>query len=253
MAVKSARSGLLGQVVQVSRTSLPANRAQRAGPFLRQFFANVPPSDLRGGTPDNLAGGALALGQGLQQRTPGKASVRAYNPDPTKDGWESQHSVIEIINDDMPFLVDSVTAEISRHEAEVLLVIHPVVTLRRDAKGKLLELAAPKQAVSKPRPGPATGFAGESVMQIQISEQPSKRLAQIADGIAAVLADVRAAVEDWSDMRERCRAVIAELETRPPMLPVAEIAERSEEQTSELQSLMRISYAVFCLKKNNRE
>src|SRR3546814_4785157 len=84
-------------------------------------------------------------------------------------------------------------------------------------------------------------------------EQPSKRLAQIADGIAAVLADVRAAVEDWSDMRERCRAVIAELETRPPMLPVAEIAERSEEQTSELQSLMRISYAVFCLKKNNRE
>src|SRR3546814_6859664 len=119
--------------------------------------------------------------QWLQQRTPGKASVRAYNPDPTKDGWESQHSVIEIINDDMPFLVDSVTAEISRHEAEVLLVIHPVVTLRRDAKGKLLELAAPKQAVAKPRPGPATG--------------------------------------------------------------------RSEEQTSELQSLMRTSYAVFCLNK----
>src|SRR3546814_20984523 len=65
-------------------------------------------------------------------------------------------------------------------------------------------------------------------MQIQISEQPSKRLAQIADGIAAVLADVRAAVEDWSDMRERCRAVIAELEPRPPMLPVAEIAEGLE-------------------------
>src|SRR3546814_13761811 len=108
------------------------------------------------------------------------------------------------------------------------MVIHPVVTLRREAKGKLLELAAPKQAVSKPRPGPATGVAGESVMQIQISEQPSKRLAQIADGIAAVLADVRAAVEDWSDMRERCRAVIAELETRPPMLPVAEIAEGLE-------------------------
>src|SRR3546814_18730960 len=95
----------------------------------------------------------------------------------------------------MPFLVDSVTAEISRHEAEVLLVIHPVVTLRRDAKGKLLELAAPKQAVSKPRPGPATGFAGESVMQIQISEQPSNRLAQNADRIAAHLAAVRTAVE----------------------------------------------------------
>jgi glutamate dehydrogenase len=230
MADKSAqaRSRLIGQVVQAAKKRLSAARAERAEPFLRQFFANVPPSDLRGGTVDDLAGGALALWERLQQRAPGKASVRAYNPDPAKDGWESPHSVIEIINDDMPFLVDSVTAEINRSEAEVLLVIHPIITLRRDAKGKLVELAGPNAVATKPRPGPSAGFAGESVMQVQISEQPPKRLAEIAAGVAAVLSDVRAAVEDWPDMRERCRGVIAELETRPPMLPVAEIAEGLE-------------------------
>ncbi|HMA15696.1 MAG TPA: NAD-glutamate dehydrogenase, partial [Kiloniellaceae bacterium] len=222
-----ARSKLIGQVVQAARKRLAPTKAERAEAFIRQFFANVPPSDLRGDSAENLAGGALALWQRLQQRTPGKASVTAYNPEAAKDGWDSPHSIIEIINDDMPFLVDSVTAEINRHEAEVMLVIHPIVNLRRDAKGKLLELA-PARAKARPRLGPVDGFAGESVMQIQISEQPPKRLAEIAAGVAAVLADVRASVEDWPDMRARCREVIAELETRPPMLPVAEIAEGLE-------------------------
>src|SRR3546814_17687169 len=104
----------------------------------------------------------------------GKNRVRAYMPDPARDGWESPPSVIEINNDDMPFLVDSVTAEINRHEAAVLLVIHPIISLRRDAKGKLVELAPSRATTQKAKPGPAAGFAGESVMQIQISEPPPK-------------------------------------------------------------------------------
>ncbi|GAB4224814.1 MAG: NAD-glutamate dehydrogenase [Kiloniellaceae bacterium] len=226
MADKSAqaRSRLIGQIVQAAHKRLSPAKAKRAEPFVRQFFANVPPSDLRGESPANLAGGALSLWDRLQQRSPGKASVRAYNPDSERDGWETPHSIIEVINDDMPFLVDSVTAEINRNDVEVRLVIHPIVSLRRDAKGKLLELIDPK---AKAKPGAAEP-SGESVMQIQISEQPEKRLAEIAAGIESVLADVRASVEDWKTMRERCREVIAELETRPPMLPVAEIAEGLE-------------------------
>ena len=212
-----ARSRLIGQIVQALGKRLTAAKAKQAEAFVRQFFANVPPSDLRGTSAENLAGGALALWDGLQQRSPGKARVRVYNPDPTKDGWESSHSIVEIINDDMPFLVDSVTAEINRNDAEVYLVIHPVVTLQRDQNGKL----------TKPKAG-APQISGESVMQIQISEQPEKRLAAIAKGIEGVLRDVRASVEDWTTMRERCREVIAELETRPPVLPVAEIAEGLE-------------------------
>ena len=226
MADKSAqaRSRLIGQVVQVVRKRLSATKAKRAEAFVRLFFANVPPSDLRGESVDNLAAAALTLWQGMQQRAPGKASVRGYNPDQKKDGWESAHSVIEIINDDMPFLVDSVTAEINRNDIEVRLVIHPIVSLYRDTKGKLLKLADPK---AKTTPG-ATAPSGESVMQIQISEQSNTRLAEIVAGVAAVLDDVRASVEDWKSMREVCRDMIVELETSPPVLPVAEIAEGLE-------------------------
>src|SRR5690606_4786180 len=100
-----ARSRLIGQVIQAARKRLPPTKAERAEAFIRQFFANVPPSDLRGDSPENLAGGALALWQRLEQRPPGKASVTAYNPVAAKDGWDSPHSIVEIINDDMPFLV----------------------------------------------------------------------------------------------------------------------------------------------------
>src|SRR3546814_18677635 len=62
-------------------------------------------------------------------------------------------------------------------------------------------------------------------MQIQISEQPPGRLAEIAAGVATVLDDVRASVEDWPLMRERCREVIAEPATQPPVLPDAKITE----------------------------
>ena len=230
MADKSAqaRSRLIGQIVQAAAKRLTAAKAKRAEAFIRQFYANVPPSDLRGESVQDLAGSVLALWERLQQRSPGKASVRAYNPDPDRDGWGCAHSIIEIINDDMPFLVDSVTAEINRHDAEVRLVIHPIINLRRDDKGKLLDLLEPKGKAQSRKGAAASRAQGESVMQIQISQQSSERLASIAKGIESVLRDVRSAVEDWTVMRERCRDIIAELETRPPVLPVAEIAEGLE-------------------------
>jgi len=135
-----ARSRLIGQVVQTVHKRLGAAKATRALVFVRLFFANGPASDRRGATAADHAGGALSLWRSLQQRQPGRASVRAYTPEASADGWESPHSIIEIVNDDMPFLVDSVTAEINRNDAEVHLVIHPIVSVRRDANGKLLDL-----------------------------------------------------------------------------------------------------------------
>ena len=218
------RSRLISQILQAARKRLGSRKSKNAEAFVQQFFANVPPSDLRGETPANLAGGVLALWGRFQNRVPGKALVHAYNPERKADGWESAHSVIEIINDDMPFLVDSVTAEINRRDAEVRLVIHPIMALRRNDSGKLLQLADVKATATPGSVAPSS----ESVMQIQISEQPAERLAEIAAGVAAVLADVRAAVVDWPSMRERCAEVITELETSPPMLPVGEISEGLE-------------------------
>ncbi|MFQ5775087.1 MAG: NAD-glutamate dehydrogenase [Kiloniellaceae bacterium] len=219
MAVKAEqlKDELIDRVAERAHERLEAERAAAAERFLRQFYAHVPPDDIVNENPENLYGAALALWSFGQKRRPGGAKIRVYNPRPEEQGWKSSHTIVEIINDDMPFLVDSVTAELTRLGVEVHLVIHPIIRVARDAKGKLLALDAFGEA------GEDAG--GESFMHVQISEQPPERHEEIRKGLQAVLRDVRFAVEDWQRMRGRLRDIVAELEKSPPPLPAEEIAE----------------------------
>jgi glutamate dehydrogenase len=178
--------------------------------FIREFYANVPPDDLRGESVDALFGAALSLWNFGQQRRPGHPKLRVHNPHIDDHGWRSPHSIVEIVNDDMPFLVDSVTAALNQRDLTVYLVIHPVLRVERDAAGRLS--------------GP--GGQAESWMQVRISEQsdPAK-IDAIGTDLERVLADVRAAVADWRAMRARVTEIVAELNRRPPPLPADEVAE----------------------------
>src|SRR4051812_25039730 len=193
-----------------------SNGAEQAS--LRRFVAvlyeHVPPADVAARSPDDLCGAALALWQFAAHREPGRAKVRVYNPELDTDGWSSPHTIVEIVNDDMPFLVDSVTAAVNDGGREVRLVIHPILTVARGAKGDLLGL------------DPPAGGLRESWMQIEITREPDiTELAAIAAKIEAVLVDVRNAVSDWQPMRRSLQAIVAELSAAPPALPPSEIAE----------------------------
>jgi glutamate dehydrogenase len=182
--------------------------------FIAVLYEHVPPSDVAARSPPDLYGAALALWRFAAHREAGRAEVRVYNPDPARDGWSSPHTIVEIVNDDMPFLVDSVTAAINDGGREVRLVIHPVLTVARDEKGGLIGLDPPAASLR------------ESWMQIEITREPHvAELTAIAGRLEAVLADVRDAVADWQPMRRMLRAIVAELEAQPPLLSQAEIAE----------------------------
>jgi glutamate dehydrogenase len=204
---EKSKAELIDQVVERIHARRDGDASER---FVRQFYAHVPPGDILGDTPDNLAGAALAIWELAQERVPGQPKVRVYTPRIEANGWESSHSVVEIVNDDMPFLVDSVSAELRRMDAEVQLLIHPIVHVERDADGRLLDLA---------------GEHSESFMHVRVSAQPAARHEKIRARVEAVLSDVRAAVDDWNTIRKRCWDLIAELEKTPPRLPRREIAE----------------------------
>jgi glutamate dehydrogenase len=208
------KSELVETLCQRARKRLDANRADDAVRFLKQFYANVAPDDILEESVENLYGAALSLWGQAQQRDKGQAKVRVYNPRPDEYGWKSSHTVVEIVNDDMPFLVDSVTAAIGQLEADVYLVIHPVFRVERDGKGKLKKLFDNIE-----------GDRRESIMQLQISEQPAERQGEIGDRLEQVLADVRIAVADWKTMCGQMDEVIADLEKNPPPIPKAEIDE----------------------------
>src|SRR5688572_4427511 len=100
--------------------------------FESLYYADVDPEELAARTPRDLAGAAAAHLEFARKFTPGQPRIRAYNPTPEQHGWHSTHTVIEIVNDDMPFLVDSVTMEVNRQGLTLHLVVHPVLRALRN-------------------------------------------------------------------------------------------------------------------------
>ncbi len=170
--------------------------------FIRQFYRGSPPEDLKARTPEALYAAAASAWDFLQTRAPGETKIKiAERPD-------GERTVILIANDDMPFLVDSVSCELDRMEAGALLVIHPILTVRRDAGGKLVELCA-----DTPDAGTVPGAHAESLMHVEIPLHGRlEDIERISDNIAAVLNDVRLAVRDWQAMRRETIRFVADFD-----------------------------------------
>jgi glutamate dehydrogenase len=182
--------------------------------FVGELYAHVPPADVAERSAADLFGAALALWRFAETRQRHTAKVRVYNPDPAAERWSSPRTIVEIVNDDMPFLVDSVTAAINDGGREVRLVVHPIVGVTRDGEGRVVAL------------GPDAPGQRESWMQVEISREPDpEQLARLAARLEAVLADVRAAVGDWQPMRGKLREIAAELGEDAPPVPPDELAE----------------------------
>ncbi len=195
---------------------LAGDEARDLGACVATFYDRVTPEDLLEISADNLYGAALALWRFAAKRRPGESSVRVYTPRIDEHGWQAAHTVIEIINDDMPFLVDSVVGNLARHGHEFHLLVHPVVRVVRDEDGTRTALAAE-----------GDGALAESVMHIQIGEHSDRRaLEEIERLLVGVLDDVRPAVEDWPQMLARLDDTIAEVEAGVPV-EAAEAAEAS--------------------------
>ena len=212
---------LIEDVIGIARTKLKGEAATQAEWFIRRFYAHVPPADIVETGAETLYGAALALWRFGAERRPGQAKVRVYNPRLAEDGWSSPHTIVEIVNDDMPFLVDSVTAELNRRGLTLHLVIHPILRAPRGADGRLLAAAASEA-------GESEGLQ-ESFMHVEIDEviDPA-RLDAIVAGLTRVLADVRAAVADWPAMRAQVADVIGSLTSDPPPVPTEELAEPAD-------------------------
>jgi glutamate dehydrogenase len=191
-------------------------RAQAVQRFLIHFYGHVPPADVLERRPEDLYGAAVSLWQFSQVRPVGRAKLRVINPRIEVDGWRAPTTVIEIVNDDMPFLVDSVTAALNGEGLTVHLVIHPILYVSRDAEGRLEALHDPESR---------TG-ARESLMHVEISElSDPKRLQALTARLEQVLAEVRAAVTDWRAMLARAEEVRRELAASPPPVGAEEMNE----------------------------
>src|SRR3954471_16531864 len=214
--VEQVDAALIDTVCSRVRERVEAHEAPQLEEFVRQYYRWVPPEDLVGREALDLYGAALAEWKFMEHRAPGEAKVRVYNPSFEQHGWQSTHTAVEIVTDDMPFLVDSVTMELTRRTPGIHLLIHPVVQVTRDDDGHVVSVLGPVTADGE-------GHA-ESVIHAEVDRQTGEdELRALHDHLVRVLGEVQATVEDWPAMRERVHAIVAELDVDPPPVAAAEI------------------------------
>jgi glutamate dehydrogenase len=199
--------------IEKAGAALARRRAEIPVDFIEQLYGRVVPEDVARYGSDDLATLAAHAYDFIAERKPGTPKIRCDTIKLEHSADRNSVTVVEIVNDDMPFLVDSVMGEITERRLDVRLVAHPMFGVRRSGS-KLAGIDAPD----------AVG-ARESFIHIHLSPVADDVCAELVHALEIVLGEVRLAVQDWRPMRDRVTAIVAELKTTPPPLPVDEIAE----------------------------
>jgi glutamate dehydrogenase len=196
-----------------------AAEARKLGPPSLSAFAAILLSgatfeDIVEYSPSDLAAMAADSHAHFAIRKPGRPKIRISNPPAPFDSV----TAIDVINDDMPFLVDSTLALLNELGAEIRLLLHPIVLVSRGAGGELIEFGD--------RHAGLPNASRESVMRIHLSRiVDEESLLHIREELESALTDVRLAVLDWSVMQARLRQAIETYRTSPPPVPLAELSE----------------------------
>ncbi|MEU7634476.1 MULTISPECIES: NAD-glutamate dehydrogenase [unclassified Streptomyces] len=207
--------------------------------YLQRYYLHTAPEDLADRDPVDVFGAALSHFRLAEHRPQGTANVRVHTPTVEENGWTCSHSVVEVVTDDMPFLVDSVTNELSRQGRGIHVVIHPQLIVRRDVTGKLIEVLDINGDVHGLNGGRKTAelphdAVVESWIHVEIDRETDREdLKQITADLLRVLSDVREAVEDWDKMRSASLRIAEEL----PAEPIAD--DIRAEEVEEARELLR--------------
>jgi glutamate dehydrogenase len=199
------KSAIVDQIITCLVNDQSPDNAARLTTFAGHFLRRVSESDLEQQGPEPWAALIGNTFQGISNRKPGQLRINVFNPDEQTHGWTTSHTVVEVYNDDMPFLVDSTTLSISEESLSIHQIVHPVFRVVRNAAGTLTALSTLAEDLGDGQP--------ESVMHFQIDRlaDEAARIA-LAEKIEGSLTDVLRAVRDWKPMLSKFDEARAELE-----------------------------------------
>ena len=192
---------MLEQIKTILATRMPASAARQAAIFTDVYFHRMRFEDLNQESAVTHATMVVRQIEFLQKRGQGELLIRVFNPSKETDGWESQHTIVELANDDMPFLVDTTNIAIREQGLGVHLLVHPVLNVERDTDGELLAIHS----------GVTKTSTRESYIQIQIDRQTTPAvLKSVVSSLRSRITMVRTSVADWLPMKKCLEDAITE-------------------------------------------
>ena len=189
--VTNRKQQLLEQVCSGLSAKLGRRWAANARQYASQLFRRIPVEEIETVPVETLVAVIASQLEFIKHRKAGDTLIRVFNPTTDKDGWESNHTIVELVNDDMPFLVDTAALTVSEMGLGMALVIHPVIRIERDKAGRLVSVREKSDSRG----------AVESVIRLHIDRHTDKEiLKEIKNRLVAAMDDVHLAVRDWKPM-----------------------------------------------------
>ncbi|GAB2675656.1 NAD-glutamate dehydrogenase [Aliiglaciecola aliphaticivorans] len=197
----SQHSVLLENVFKLINKKLDESNAELVEQFSRLLFKNISGDDLENRNDSDLYGATLSLWNEFVKYNGQQPKIRVFNPEISKHGWQSSHTIVEIIVRDMPFLVDSVRMTLNRLNITAHLLLHSPITLKRNDKGEVHSFLTSKSRVKQK--------LRETVFLIEVDRQVTKEaLNNLTSELLSVVDEVSLAVSDWQSMSDKLTSII---------------------------------------------
>jgi len=197
MTVSRHPSVLLDKVFTLIGEKADKANAPLVEKFARILFKNISAADLYGRSDSDLYGASLSLWQRFSHYNSAQPFINVFNPQITKHGWQSEHTIVELIIQDMPFLVDSVRIALNRLGITAHLLLHSPIAIVRDKSHHLINVNAEQTTT-------VSTATKETVFLIEIDHQDTpEQIARLKDELRSVLSEVLLVVNDWEAMLQK--------------------------------------------------
>ncbi len=205
-----SKMAVINKVLALAKQKLPKAQYTLIDKFIPYFYSAVAHEDLVDRNVADLYGAALSCWKFLIETRTHKQAIRIYNPDFEQHGWQSTHTVIEIVNPSMPFLVDSLRMLLHRYGLTVHMIVHPgAILIKRDAEDHVVQFEAVEHQLEE-------GTHSQDLIFIEIDRQSDPAfLKHLQKGISEVFDDVHRVVKDWLQMKTQVEALTEELKSLP--------------------------------------
>lgn len=213
---KSQAPDMIEEVISLMKKQVEVSQHALIEKFIRKYYYDTAKEDLAESKAANLYGAALTHWNFAHTRQAGDILVRIYNPQFEKHGWQSTHTVVEIVMDDMPFLVDSVRMALNARNLTTHLVIHPVINVQRDTHGHIVDTLQHEEQQENAHE--------EAFIHVEVDRQTENDVLEaIRKDVESVLSEVTLAVTDWKPMCDQMQSIIDEIKAKPPAIDNEEL------------------------------
>ena len=188
----------VSQLIEKLLGEVPKKQVQGIEQFTKTYYAATPEQELESRKIEDLYGATLACWNFMQKR-PNASKIRVFNPDFEEHGWQSTHTIVEVLHTDVPFLVDSIRMELNRREMSIHFINHAVMHVDRNEKGDL-DPNSPLDHSDNPR---------EAIVYVEIDRHSDEKvLSDLTTSLSEILDEICTVVGDFPQIKKECEEAV---------------------------------------------